>query len=59
MPKQIAEYASACRKANDLNISIGEHQEELYQALNSQGFYWNSKEKTWGYLDEVLTLQQN
>lgn len=52
VPKQTAKYATACRKADDLNISIGSYQEEIYQSLNSQGFYWNSKEKTWGYLDE-------
>lgn len=52
MPKQTAKYSSACRKANELNISTGGHQEELYQALNSQGFYWNSKEKIWEHLDD-------
>lgn len=52
MPKQTAKYSTACRKASDLNISIGNHQEELYQALNSQRFYWNSKEKVWEHLDE-------
>jgi hypothetical protein len=52
LPKQTAKYVSACRKANSLHISIGSHQEELYQSLNSQGFSWNSKEKLWEHLDE-------
>lgn len=52
MPKNTAKYSGACQKANELNIPIGQHQEELYQALNSQGFYWNSKEKSWEKLDE-------
>jgi hypothetical protein len=52
MPKQTAKYTSACRKAESLKIPIGEHQEELYQALNAQGWYWNSQEKLWEKLDE-------
>ena|SRR4028119_1794730 len=52
MPKQTAKYASACKKAESLKIPVGQHQEELYQALNTQGWYWNSQEKLWEKLDE-------
>lgn len=52
MPKQTAKYVGASRKAEELGIPVGEHQEELYQTLNTKGWYWNSKEKIWEKLDE-------
>jgi hypothetical protein len=51
MPKQTVKYSSACRIATELNIPLAEHQEQLYQSLNTSGYYWNSKEKVWEKLD--------
>jgi hypothetical protein len=48
MPKQTAKYSAACRKTQKLNISVGEHQEQLYQSLNSQGFYLEFKRENLG-----------
>lgn len=52
MPKQTVKYVSACKKAKSLKITVTEHQEELYQALNLKGWYWNPKQKLWEKLDE-------
>lgn len=45
-----AKYSAASMKAAELNIPLGTHQEALYQALNYQGWYWNSKEKIGEFL---------
>ena len=51
MAKQTVKYSSACQIAAKLNIPSTEHQEQLYQSLNTSGYYWNSKEKIWEKLD--------
>jgi hypothetical protein len=56
MPKNTAKYASACKLAQQLWVSIADmHQEQAYNFLNERGYYWNPKTKEW----ELLDLEAN
>jgi hypothetical protein len=53
MPKMTAKYSGAIRCAHNHNLpaSTTKNQEELYQLLQSNGFFWDSQAKQWEEFD--------
>lgn len=52
MPRQTRKYVEAMRIASTLGIQGHEDQETLYRALNTQGYYWDSRREMWEHNHE-------
>lgn len=47
MPRQTRKYVAAMRIAETLGIESRDSQENLYDALNSRGYFWESDQGEW------------
>lgn len=51
MPRMTAKYKGAVQAAQTEQVSTYDDQETLYSELQSLGYFWDSKAKTWEFSD--------